>query len=368
MFSFAKLDSNKHLRMEQVRRLIQDVATCAQDGRAVNIGQVSFRTTLNLLSNTVFSVDLEGSVGGSRIGELKELVANIMTEAGSPNIADFFPALKRWDPQGRKRRLEAYFGRMLDIFYEIMEKRMDGRGKDGWRRKDDVLEILLDICQDEDENAVDFVLIKHMFLDVFIAGTDTTSSTMEWAMTELLLSPEKLYKAQSELRDVTDKGNLVDESDLLCLPYLKAVITETFRLHPPVPFLLPRIAGEEKRVGEYVVPKGAQVLVNVWGMGRDPRVWGKNAEEFVPERFLGSQIDVKGRDFELLPFGAGRRICPGMQLAIRMLHVMLGSLLRNFNWKLEDSIAPEMLDMDERFGITVQRARPLEAVPSAVAA
>ncbi|KAI4371959.1 hypothetical protein MLD38_010248 [Melastoma candidum] len=246
--------------MEQVRWLIRDVTTCAQDGLAVNIGEASFRAALNLLSNTVFSVNLEGSVGCSRIGELKEIVTNIMTEVGSPNIADFFPALKRWDPQGRKRRLEVCFGRMFDIFDEMMEKRMEGRGKKGWQRKDDVLEMLLDICQDEDEEAVDLVLIKHMFLDVFAAGTDTTSSTLEWVMTELLRSREKLYKAQSEVRDVIARGNLVEESDYPHLPYLQAVIKETFRLHPPAPFLLPRIAGEEKLVG---TPEGGPP----WNMG-----------------------------------------------------------------------------------------------------
>ncbi|KAI4365432.1 hypothetical protein MLD38_021416 [Melastoma candidum] len=368
MFSSRKLDDNEHLRTEQVRQLVQDVASCARDGQAVNVGEVFFRTTLNLLSNTVFSVDVEGSECGSRIGELKELVANIMTEAGSPNIADYFPALKRWDPQGRKRRMEAYFVRMFDIFDEMMEKRMEEREKKGGRGKKDVLEMLLDICQDDDEDAVDLVLIKHMFLDVFAAGTDTTSSTLEWAMMELLCSPEKLHNVQSELRDTINRGNLVEESDLPRLPYLKAVIKETFRLHPPVPLLLPRIAGEEKLVGEYAIPKGVQVLVNVWGMGRDPRVWGENAGEFIPERFLESQVDVRGQDFELLPFGAGRRICPGMPLAIRMVHLMLGSLLRNFDWKFEEGINRENIDMDERFGITVQKAQPLKAVPSAVAA
>ncbi|KAI4365372.1 hypothetical protein MLD38_021361 [Melastoma candidum] len=367
ILSSRKLDSNQHLRKEQVQLLVQDVTTCAQDGRAVNIGEASFSAALNLLSKTVFSVNLEGSIDGSRIRELKELVTNIMIEAGSPNIADYFPTLKRWDPQGRKRRLESFFVKMFDIFDEMIEKRIEGMGQKGWRRKDDVLEILLDICQEEDEEAVDLVLIKHLFLDVFAAGTDTTSSTLEWAMTELLCSPEKLHKAQSELRDVIGRGNLVEESDLPRLPYLQAVIKETFRLHPPAPLLLPRIAGEEKPVGAYVIPKGVQVLVNVWGMGRDQRVWGKNVGEFMPERFLGSQIDVKGRDFELLPFGAGRRICPGMPLAIRMLHVMLGSLLRNFDWKFEDGVTIENIDMDERFGITVQKAQPLKVVPLAVA-
>ncbi|PON33269.1 Cytochrome P450, E-class, group I [Trema orientale] len=197
--------------------------------------------------------------------------------------------------------------------------------------------------------------------DLFAAGTDTTSSTLEWSMTELLRKPEILSKAQAELERVIGKGNQVQESDIAGLPYLQAIIKETFRLHPPAPLLLPRKAETDVEVCGYTVPKGAQVLVNVWAVSRDPSIW-ESPNEFIPERFLESNVDVKGRHFELLPFGGGRRICPGLPLAIRMVHLMLGSLIHSFDWKLEGGVELESMNMEDKFGITLQKAQPLRAL------
>jgi cytochrome P450 len=184
-------------------------------------------------------------------------------------------------------------------------------------------------------------------------------------MAELLHSPETLSKAQEELRQTIGRGNHVDESDIPRLPYLQAVVKETFRLHPAVPLLLPRKAGAEVEVRGFTVPKGAQVLVNAWAIGRDPSIW-ENPNSFMPERFLGSEIEVRDRTFQVIPFGGGRRICPGFPLAIRMVHLMLGSLIHSFDWKLEDGVTPKDMNMDEKFGITLEMAHPLRAVPIAL--
>lgn len=127
-----------------------------------------------------------------------------------------------------------------------------------------------------------------------MAGTDTTSATVEWAMAELLNNPEIMSKAQVELDQVIGKGNQVKESDIARLPYLQAVVKETFRLHPPVPLLLPRKAIADVEICGFTVPKGAQVLVNAWAIGRDSSIWD-NSDKFMPERFLGSDIDVRGK-------------------------------------------------------------------------
>ena len=181
-------------------------------------------------------------------------------------------------------------------------------------------------------------------------------------MAELLNNPKAMAKARSELDEVLGKGMIVEESDISKLPYLQAVVKETFRLHPPVPFLVPRKTEMESEILGYEVPKNAQVLVNVWAIGRDPMLW-TNPNSFVPERFLECEIDVKGRDFQLIPFGAGRRICPGLLLGHRMVHLMLASLLHSFDWKLEDGMKPEDMDMTEKFGFTLRKAQPLQAVP-----
>ncbi|CAF1873346.1 unnamed protein product [Brassica oleracea] len=146
------------------------------------------------------------------------------------------------------------------------------------------------------------------------------------------------------------ENGMVQESDISQLPYLQAVLKETFRLHPAAPFLVPRKAEADMEVLGFMVPKDTQVLVNVWTIGRDPRVW-ENPTRFEPERFLGKETDVKGRDYELTPFGGGRRICPGLPLAVVTVLLMLASLLYFFDWKLPNGVASEDLDMDETFAI-----------------
>lgn len=201
-----------------------------------------------------------------------------------------------------------------------------------------------------------------MLQDLIGAGTDTSTGTVEWAMAETLKNTEVLSKAQAELAQVVGKGKQVDEADIVNLPYLQSIVKETLRMHPPAPFLVPRRVEQDSKVSDYVVPRGSQIWVNVWAIGRDPSVW-KDSLVFEPERFMDSKIDVKGQDFELIPFGAGRRVCPGMPLATRMIPVILGSLLNSFDWQIEGGIAPMDLNMEEKFSFTLAKAQPLRAVP-----
>ncbi|MED6198457.1 hypothetical protein PIB30_066397, partial [Stylosanthes scabra] len=170
--------------------------------------------------------------------------------------------------------------------------------------------------------------------DLLVAGTETIAYVLERAMTEVLHNPKVMLKAKEELEENIGRGNPIDESDILKLPYLQAIVKESLRLYPPAPVLFPRKAKEDVEISSgYRIPKGARVLINEWAICRNPNVWD-NANLFLPERFLGSTIDVKGRHFQLTPFGSGRRICPGLTLAMRMIHVMLGSLINSFDWKL----------------------------------
>lgn len=182
-------------------------------------------------------------------------------------------------------------------------------------------------------------------------------------MAELLRNPDAMAKARLELQQTIDKDKPVEELDVTRLPYLQAVVKETLRLHPPAPLLIPHKAETDVEILGFTVPKDAQVLVNVWAISRNPSIW-VNPSSYVPERFLGSsRMDVRGQDFELIPFGSGRRICPGLPLALRMVHLMLASLLHAFDWKLEGGMAPQDMDMADKFGITLQKAEPVRAVP-----
>ncbi|BBH03247.1 cytochrome P450, family 76, subfamily C, polypeptide 4, partial [Prunus dulcis] len=347
LFANKMLDSNQNLRRKKVQELIGQVHKSSQADEAVDIGRAAFTTTLNLFSEMA--------------REFQEMVCNIMMEAGKPNLGDCFPVLRKIDLHGRRQRMTEYFGKILDLLDNIVNQRLKLRELPGSTTKDDLLDTLLNITEENSE-VINKNEIYHLLLVLFVAGSDTTSSTFQWAMAELLHNPEVLSKAQLELEQVIGKGNPVEESDIARLPYLQAIVKETFRLHPAVPLLLPRKAGTDVEIEGFTVPKGAQVLVNTWAIGRDPSLWDE-PNSFKPERFLGSEIDVKGRNFELIPFGAGRRVCPGLPLAMRMLHLMLGSLIHSFDWKLEDGVTPENMNMDDKFGITLEMAQSLRAVP-----
>ncbi|KAK9203614.1 hypothetical protein WN943_013870 [Citrus x changshan-huyou] len=362
-FSSRQLDANQHLRRKKIQDLLAYVQENCRAGTAIHIGQAAFDTTLNLISNTIFSIDLADPTSKTA-REFKQTNWGMMEEAGKPNLSDFFPVLENLDLQGIRRRMTVYFGKMLDVFDRLIDQRLKQRQERDFTESKDMLDALLKICEDKSVE-IDINDIKHLFLVLFAAGTDTTSSTLEWAMTELLRNPDILSKVRLELEQTIGKGNPIEESDITRLPYLQAVLKETFRLHPAVPLLLPRKASADTEVAGFMVPNGAQVLVNTWAIGRDASLWD-NPYSFVPERFLGLDLDVKGRNFELIPFGAGRRICPGLPLAIRMLYLMLGSLINSFDWKLEDGVTPETIDMEEKFGLTLQKARPLRALPIAI--
>lgn len=181
-------------------------------------------------------------------------------------------------------------------------------------------------------------------------------------MMELLINPEKMACAKNELRSIIGEKKQVQESDIPRLPYLRALIKETFRYHPAAPLLIPHRAEDDVEINGYTIPKDTQVLVNVWAMGRDSSIWW-NPGTFEPERFLDSEIDFKGQDFELIPFGSGRRMCPGLALVDRMLHLTVASLIHNFDWKLEAGVKPEELDTSEKFGLSLHKAVPLKAIP-----
>lgn len=193
------------------------------------------------------------------------------------------------------------------------------------------------------------------------AGMDTTVISVEWAMAELVRNPHVQAKAQEELDLVVGRDRVMNETDFSKLPYLQAVVKESLRLHPPTPLMLPHKANTDVKLGGYNIPKGASVMVNVWALARDPKVW-KNPLEYRPERFIEEDIDIKGSDFRILPFGAGRRVCPGAQLGINLVASMLGHLLHHFKWTLPSGVTPEDVDMTESPGMVTFMHTPLKAV------
>ncbi|PPS06308.1 hypothetical protein GOBAR_AA14329 [Gossypium barbadense] len=294
--------------------------------------------------------------------EFREIVRGIMEELGKPNFGDNFP-IANLDLQGIRRRVAILFRKMMDLFDKMLNERMELRRMNDYISIDDFLDILLQLSHQGNSEKLDRNLIKHLILvDSVVGAIETTTSTLEWAMAELLQNPKVLQEARGELKQIIGEGNLVEESNITCLPYLQAIVKETMRLHPSFPLLLPKKAEADIEIHSFVIPKGTQLLINAWAIGRDPKFW-EVPDLFRPERFIRSEMDVKGRDFGLIPFGGGRRICPGLPLAIRMLHLMLGGLIHSFDWKLENNITPESLDMKDKYGLFLQKAQPLRIIP-----
>ncbi|KAK3024739.1 hypothetical protein RJ639_044676 [Escallonia herrerae] len=316
-----------------------------------------------MLGNLMLSRDLvdpESKVGS----EFFTAMTGLMEWGGHPNIADLFPCLRWLDLQGLKKKMDRDVGKALDIALGFVRERLKER-QDGRERRKDFLDVLLEFQgsgNDDEPAKLSEKNITRFILEMFLAGSETTSSTVEWALTQLLCNPKIMNKVKDELARVVGPKRRFEESDIDNLPYFQAVVKETLRFYPPLPFLVPRKAIRDTNFLGYNTPKDTQVLVNAWAIGRDPEYWD-DPLVFRPERFLGSKTEYKGQHFEFIPFGAGRRMCAGVPLAHRMLHLVLGSLLHEFDWELESHVTAETMDMTDRLGIAVRKSEPLKAIP-----
>ncbi|KAJ1294854.1 hypothetical protein BS78_01G178400 [Paspalum vaginatum] len=358
--------------------LVRAVASAGAGGEAVNLGELIFNLTKNVIFRAAF---------GTRDGEGQDEFIAILQEFsklfGAFNIGDFIPWLSWMDPQGINRRLRDARDALDRFIDKIIDEHMKrGKSPDDADADmvDDMLAFLAEAKPKDGNNKgaaadVDDLHntlrltrdnIKAIIMDVMFGGTETVASAIEWAMAEMMHSPDDLRRVQQELANVVGLDRNVNESDLDKLPFLKCVVKETLRLHPPIPLLLHETA-EDCVVGGYAVPRRSRVMINVWAIGRDRASW-KDADAFRPARFApegdAAGLDFKGGCFEFLPFGSGRRSCPGMALGLYALELAVAQLAHGFNWSLPDGMKPSELDMSDIFGLTAPRATRLYAVPT----
>eukprot|EP01018_Ginkgo_biloba_P031421 Gb_10101 [translate_table: standard] len=328
----------------------------------VNIPEMLNLSMANMLGQIILSKRVFATEG-AEANEFKDMVVELMTSAGLFNIGDFIPSLAWMDLQGIQRNMKKLHKRFDALLTRMIQEH---QSSSHLRRSQDFLDIIMSHREnaDGDGGRLTDVHIKSLLLNLFTAGTDTSSSIIEWAVAELIHNPEIAKRAQREMDTVIGRERKLKESDIANLPYLVAICKETFRKHPSTPLSLPRVADQDCLVDGYFIPKDTKLMVNVWGIGRDPDLWEKPLE-FNPDRFLtpkGSKIDPRGNDFELIPFGAGRRICAGTRMGIKLVEYILGSLIHSFNWDLPPN--QKQLNMDEAFGLALQKAVPLVATPS----
>ncbi|XP_055812023.1 6,7,8-trihydroxycoumarin synthase-like [Solanum dulcamara] len=361
LFSLKKVQSFSSIREYEVSRMIKKISQQATTSQITNLSNIVVSLTSTTICRVAFGIRFDEEAHEKR--RFDELLHETQEMLASFFVSDFFPSLSWIDKlTGMKNRLEKNF-KYLDEFYEeLIEKHVDpNRPKS---MEGDILDILLQLSK-EQSTPINLTLdsIKAILMNIFIAGTDTSAITVVWAMTALMKNLKAMKKVQAEIRKWVRKKGIVNEDDIQNMPYLKAVIKETFRLYPPVPVLVARESIENSILEGYKIPPKTVVRVNYWAIARDPEYW-KDPEEFIPERFLNNSIDYKGQDFELIPFGAGRRGCPGITLGVAMVELILSNLLYAFDWELPFGMKIEDIDTDILPGITMHKKNDLCLVPN----
>ncbi|PIA38447.1 hypothetical protein AQUCO_02800274v1 [Aquilegia coerulea] len=365
LFTNNRINGTESLRSNGIDKLTRWLWEEAQKKGSVEVARFIALCTVNIIGNVTLTKD---NIVDPELEEGTEFLASfgLATElSGKPNVADFFPFLRWFDPQNVLKNAKLAIAPPINFVSCFVKERLLERQKGQINARKDFLDVMLDFKGNQKNGETDAIMsernISIVILELFMASTDTTTSTIEWAITELLRHPNIMKNVQMELDQVVGPNKNVKENDIGELPYLQAVVKETLRLHPPVPLLIPRKAVEDTEYMGYSIPKGTQIFVNIWAIGRDPDSW-EEPLSFKPERFLSSGIDYKGQHFQYLPFGAGRRSCIGIMLAQRMLYLALGSLIHSFEWAFEDGVTPETIDMKEKFGTSLRKADPLNVV------
>ncbi|XP_044464057.1 trimethyltridecatetraene synthase-like [Mangifera indica] len=365
LFSSKRLESYEYIRAEELRAFVSRLN--ALSGKPIVLKNHLSRVTLSIISRIVlgkkyFSESESENSSIVTLEEFQEMLDELFLLNGVLNIGDWIPGLGFLDLQGYVKRMKALkkrFDRFHDcVFDEHKAKRRkveDLVGKD-------MVDLLLQLADDRNVDVkLTYDSLKGITQDLIAGGTDTSATTVEWAMSELVKQPELIKKATEELDRVIGRERWVQEKDIPQLPYIDAIIKETMRKHPVAVLLAPHLALEDCNVAGYHIRKGTRVFINSWSLGRDPSIW-EASEEFRPERFLGKAIDVKGQSFELLPFGSGRRMCPGYSLGLKMIGSVLANMLHGFNWKLPGNMKPEEIGMEEIYGLATIRKFPLTVV------
>ncbi|XP_024520217.1 cytochrome P450 71A1 [Selaginella moellendorffii] len=351
LFTARNIDSFSWIRREELSHLLSAILSRASHGQALDLRKTlsvfSFNSiTGALMSKRYLSHEHTGAASSKEAMEFKNWLIEVLQRVMEPCLSNFVPWYLRWLDWKTPglRRLHAKVDKFLQMVVEEHKK--------STREQKDFLDILLKAFGEEEAYA------KANLLDLMVAGTETSVTGTEWLMAAVIQEPRILKKAQQELHDAVGNRRMVQESDLSKLGYLDAIIKESLRRYPIVPIYIRECQGQASKLGGYDVPKGTIVIVNSWALGMDPVVW-ENPTQFLPERFLARSIDIKGQDFELLPFGSGRRRCPGMPLGLRTMKLLVANLIHGFDWSVEPG---KIQSMEDCFKSTCIMKHPLQLV------
>ncbi|CAJ1943748.1 unnamed protein product [Sphenostylis stenocarpa] len=364
LLSQKMVESFHEIREEEVGKLVNKLReVSSSEDCCVNLREMLMSTSNNIVCKCAFGRKYTGD-GYSRV---KELARNVMVQLADFTVRDYFPLLGWIDVlTGKMQKYKATFESLDALFDEAIAEHLTLKMEDNHSRKKDFVDILLQL---QENNMLNFELTKNdlkaLLMDMFVGGTDPAAVTLEWVISELVRNPSIMKKVQEEVRKVVGHKSNVEEEDINEMHYLKCIVNETLRLHPPATLLAPRQTISGVKLQEYDIPAESMVYINAWAIQRDPSFW-ESPEEFLPERFENSEVDFKGHHFQFIPFGFGRRRCPGMHFGVASVEYVLASLLYWFDWKLSESDALKQdIDMSETFGLVVSKKTLLYLKPIA---
>ncbi|XP_030532134.1 cytochrome P450 81E8-like [Rhodamnia argentea] len=355
VLSTHRLNILSRIRRDEAERLMLRLARNGfGDFHRVELKTLFTELTFNVIMRMISGKRYYGegvSVDEAEAREFREIIKQIVANGGTSYGSDFLPILNWIDHKGFKKMI-AELGKRANAFIQgLVDEHKRRKGDPEFA--DSMISHLLHLQESQPENYPD-LMIKALVIVMLVAGTDTSSLTLEWAMANLLNNPDKLEKAQAEIDSVVGHDRQMEESDVSKLSYLQCIIFETLRLSTTVPLLLPHESSADCTLGDYLVPRGTIVLVNAWAIHRDPELW-EDPRTFKPERFEGGNGEKHQK--LVLPFGLGRRACPGAPLAQRVMGLTLGLLLQCFDWK---RVSEGEIDMTEGKGVTMPKVVPLE--------
>ncbi|KAJ1285844.1 hypothetical protein BS78_03G309100 [Paspalum vaginatum] len=361
LFTPRRLEALRPIREDEVTAMVESVyktvTAHGNEGKPLVVRDHLSMVGFNNITRLAFGKRFVSAAGelDEQGREFKEIVTNGTKIGASLSIAQYIRWL-RWLAPVDEKIFRDHEERRDRLTVKIIEEHAKALKQQG--AKQHFIDALFTLKNQYDLSD-DTVIC--LLWDMITAGADTTVIAVEWAMAELVRNPMVQRKLQEELDRVIGCNRVLLETDFQNLPYLQAVVKESLRLHPPTPLMLPHKASASVKIAGYDIPKGTNVIVNVWAVARDPKVWD-NPLDFRPERFLQENIDIKGADFRVLPFGAGRRVCPGAQLGINLVASMIGHMVHHFSWALPDGTRPEDVNMMETPGLITFMATPLQVV------
>ncbi|KAF5809070.1 putative cytochrome P450 [Helianthus annuus] len=365
-----KLKCVRVIELESAIKNMHDIWREKKDGQGKVVvemkkwfGELNMNTMLKLVAGKRYTGGVDGE-DEEEMMSCRGVIREWFQYLGLFVVADALPFLGWLDLGGYQKTMEQV-ARELDLMVgKWLEEHRQKRSSGNATEVNDFMDLMIQIV--EDNNVAGYnvdTIIKATCESLIAGGADTTTVMLTWTLSLLLNNRHALRKVQEELDTHVGKDRQLNESDIYNLVYLQAVIKETLRLYPAAFLNAPRAFTKDCRIAGYHVPKGTWLLINIWKLHRDPKIWS-DPNEFIPERFLSPNnmhLDVKGADFELIPFGAGRRSCPGIALADQMLLTVLATLLQNFDISTPSD---EPVDMSASAGLTNAKATPLEVLVS----